>query len=223
MATNKWDTEAAIVAAEGAQALYKQDKAELDPRLQSGCMPGLVADTAQLRAGTAEVTSAKSSKVAARMTKDDLIDGTAAVVMGMREALKRGRVDPAVKKAAGVGKSVQPGRASTARDAAKSMLDAYTANADAFRAAGILPVDLDLLRSRHEALCLAEGETVSKRVAAKLTVGQRKELQARVEAAVDHVIGVAQVAFVNKPDRARLYRDLVPAAAATKKKDPKPA
>ncbi|MCU0664132.1 MAG: hypothetical protein MUC50_17615 [Myxococcota bacterium] len=223
MATIKWDTEAAIVASEATQALYKQDKAELDARLQSGCVPGLVADTAQLRLGTAEVTSAKSVKVATRMTKDELIAGTAAVVMGAREALKRSRVEAAVKKAAGVGKSVQPGRASTARDAAKSMLDAYAANPDAFRAAGILPADMELLRSRYDALCLAEGDAVGKRVAAKLTVRQRKELQARVEAAVDHIIGVAQMAFVNKPDRAKLYRDLVPTAATSKKKKPVPA
>ena len=157
------------------------------------------------------------------MTKDQLIAGVGGTVMAVREALKRSRVDQAVKKAAGVGKSVQPGRAFTARDAAKSMLDASATNSDAFRSAGILPADLDLLRSQYEALCLAEGETVSKRVASKLTVGQRKEIQARLEAAVDHIIGVAQVAFVSNPDRAKLYRDVVPAAATPKKKAPMPA
>jgi uncharacterized protein YcfJ len=40
---------------------------------------------------------------------------------------------------------------------------------------------------------------------------------------VDHIIGVAQVAFVNKPERAKLYRDVVPAAPTSKKKAPKPA
>jgi hypothetical protein len=223
MARTKWKPEECITAADAVLELVKKDKAALEPRLQSGCVAGLTADVGQLRSGTAVATSARATKVSARMSKDELVARIGDQVMAYREALRRGRVADTVKKAAGVGKAVAAGRASLARAAAQTMLDAAAANTDAFRAAGILPADLDALRALYEALLVAENEAVNQRVAAKLSVSQRREIQDRVETAVDHIVGVAQVAFVADPAHAKLYRDVVPGSAAGKKAPVKPA
>jgi hypothetical protein len=208
-------------AGEQGLELVKKDKAKLQGRLEAGVLEGLAEDVRLLGNQTSSALTARVQKKAATQEQNEVAEELSALVGAVRSVLKLTAQETAVRKAAGVGRKLTAKSVKTVLAAADMVIEAYGIYADAMRAAGVLPADVDTLIGKANALAAADQVQEGRKVASKLSTVERNKVQKRVEAGLMKLIAAAEMQFVvADPERVALYKALVP--ARSKKRKPRP-
>jgi len=208
-------------AGEQVAELLKQDKAKLQPRLEAGVIEGVLEDVRLLSNTMSTAITARVQKKAATQAQNDVAAELASRVMAVRSAVKITGQSAVVRKALGVGRVVSAKSVKSVLAGANMVVEAYAKHADAMRAAGVLPVDVETMTGLANALADADQAQEMKKVASKLSTAERAKVQKRLEGALMKIIAAAGLQFgVTDPERAAQYAALIP--AKPKKRKPKP-
>ena len=185
-------------------------KDRLERRLGPGTLDGLKEDLDAL-AQAGDQTAAKITELKGYTgTQDEMLRRSATWAAAIREALKRGAAPADVLKAAGVGGTFKEGKVDSTLASLSTIIDAYGRFPDAFRAAGVLPEDVDA--GRRYVVSLTEADLVQERAKAKKlgTTREHNALRRRIETAVDRIRGAGILHFHDTPNTAARFAALVP-------------
>ena len=197
--------------------LLKADRPKIEPRVGSGLIDGLVADLPLLRDIAVWVTDARQAKKAATKGQTNAAELLFTLVMAGRAAIKFKKLDAEVCTRAGVGKTMSLKVVKSVLDGAEMMVQAYAQFPDQLRGAGILPADIDQLQALRAQLTTIDVAQETAKLTSKEKTRLRNEAHKRVKDSIASIVGAAELAFVNKPERLALYRALVPSRSSAKK------
>lgn len=206
----KWDHGSDYVAGLKAYELAQEFKASLEPRLPSGLLEGLKEDLDKLALAGDESKSKVAEVKGFTGTRAQAIDQSVLWCSTTREALKRAQSPADVKKAAGVGTAFSRTRSDGVVASVRAVLDAYDRFPDAFRAAGVLPVDMEAGKQLANALTDAEMAQETAKVRKTQTTAMRNALRKRIEAAVDRIRGAGLLQYRTHAPTATRFAALVP-------------
>lgn len=218
-ATPKWAPGDVSRVGRGALELANKHKASIEPRLSAGLLDGLKADLDTFDGKQSAATVARESLREATRGQDSAADTANARLALARGAIVRANLGPQARAAFGLSLRPNPGKISSVLAA----LDAFDAGAtrhpDLVRSAGLLTADLEKLRQLRATLAASDATQEATKLNRKLPVIDRKQAQVRIERAVDAIINGGVLAFADDPAAVALFRALVPARPATKKKN----
>ncbi len=218
-ATPKWAPGDVSRVGRAALSLATKNKASIEPRLSAGLLDGLVADLDVFDGKQSAATLAKESLREATRGQNAAGEAASSFLGLARSAITRSGANATVRAAFGLSLRPNPGKVQSVITA----LDAFEAGAarapDVVRAAGILTADLDKLRALRGALAASDANQEATKLTRKLPLLDRKQTQVRIEKAVDAIINAGAMAFADEPAVVALFRALVPARPAAKKKN----
>lgn len=207
----KWGIERTVAHAKEARALGQEHLADLQPRLAAGLMDGFAADLAHLEA----LQTGRPAKIdevkGLTGSQGDLAEKGAQWAADIRETVRRRSSGEGLRKAVGVGRSVQAARAKSVATAIEAILTAAGERPDEVRACGILESDLTrgkaLLASLNGASTIQDDGMIQK----KDLTHAKDTTQIRVEAAIEAIAtaGLLQYRDAN-PALAQRFRALIP-------------
>lgn len=144
--------------------------------------------------------------------------------MVMREALQRSGASKGVLRAAGVGTTVSKASVPRVVGAADQMLKAAEKHAEAFRAAGLLPSDLEQLALLRASVADADTAQVETKASGAMKTAERNALGLRIQKAVEAIATAGLVQFHARPGVSARFRALIPSGGRrAKPATPSPA
>jgi len=206
-----WKIEETITSGTEAHELATRFKPELEPRLGAGVIDGLGADTQELRGNASDAASTRVGAKAATLDEGTALRNGALIVAAVRATIRRTfAADKAIQRSFGVGAPVNANSIGSVAAGLRIVLSAADKNPEAAREAGILPADLDDARTALAALVTADQDQAGHKLTAKQATARRAATQLRVEAAVLKIVGVATLAFRNRPDVLAQFAAVIP-------------
>jgi len=197
-------------AGQAILGLTDKDKAKLEQRLPAGTLAGLAADLPDLDDSADAQKTARVGKRAATLTQEEVATRLARKLQDLRDAGRIAGLPREVLVAMGVGKALRPGVVRTVTSGADAMIAAYAEHTTALRAAGVLPVDLEVISQLRLQLQSADELQENRKLTAKEKTALRNRVQARVEDAIARVVAAATLALADDPVRVASYRALLP-------------
>ena len=216
-----WELSEAISSARKTlKALEKYGK-ELEPRLPAGAVDGLKADLAVMAESKVSRPAYRKTALAKTKSERTLAKEGADILSRLRYSIKVCPAStPEVLKAVGVGSQVNPGKTTSVAESLKAMVEASKVYVDIFRAAGILPDDLNEARDFMTSLLGADEAQQETQYTKKELTELKNAAQKRAEETISAVAAAGQVQFRKQPAKRAIFEKLVP---KTVKKKGKPA
>jgi hypothetical protein len=218
MAATKWGTEETIRSGHTVHALSVQHRDVIEPRAGASVIDTLKADIEQLRGEESGFEHAVLEQKVATGSQNQAAQLAADVVSGIRSTVRATFPhNKAVQTAFGVGQ----GSSNSVRSLVTSLqtiLSAADADPSRTREAGILPKDLDRARNALRDLQGTDEVQESKKLGARAASVQRRSTQSRVEEAVTRLVGIATLAFADRPEIAAQFRNALPSKGNSRKK-----
>ncbi len=210
-----WTVDEAITTGSTTYKLALAHRADLEPRLEAGLIDHLAEDVASLRGDSRGTAVAQTEKSEATADKGAVAAAGFKLAHFIRESVKRNHPsDKALQKAFGVGARTMVEKPSTVATALNGILQAAQNHPDQFKAAGLLPADLVKVKDALTGLD-AKVETQSdKKLTSKQATAAKLAVHLRVEAAVGKVLAAAGMAFIEQPEKLKLFEELLPGHAA---------
>ncbi len=206
----KWATGDAIRVGRGALVLANADRDVIERRLDAGLIDGLLADLDSLEGKQSEASRARTVLKESTRTQDAIAAEAKGFIVAARAAVARGRATKAEREAFGLSLKIHERSVSSIVRALDAFVSGATKYPAVARAASTLPEDVDRVRALRAALAAADAEQESTKVARKLPVAERNEIQVRVEDAISAIVSAGLIAFAGDPVRAARYRALIP-------------
>ena len=213
--------ENAYRSGEQLSELLKKDRPRIEPRVGAGIIDGMFADMPVLRESTLDARDARRAKKTATLGQDAAALSLFARVMAARVALKRGKLDKEVLARAGVGKSITVKVVASVLDGARAILEAYAAFPDLLRSVGVLPSDIEQIRTLAASLETVDAAQEHTKVTSKEKTATRNAALKRVKDAISIIVGAAGLQFVDDPGRLALYEAILPSKKSARPAAPK--
>ncbi len=210
-------------AGEQILELVKTDRSRLEPRLAAGLIDGLAADLPLLLDAAMQAADTRQAKKASTKTQVAAAERLQDQVMALRSVLRMRKAPAELCTLAGVGKPVKSGVVGSILESAALMLSAYDSRPADFRLLGVLPADIEAVRTLYGQLASADQAQEALKVTAREKTARRNAAHKRVQEAIAAIAGAAELAFLGRPDRLELYRSLVPRRPAPSRKPANPS
>jgi hypothetical protein len=207
---------------EQLKALIKSDRAKLDPRVPPGCIDGMIADLPLLRSDALDAVDARQARLAATKGQGNAASVLYELVMAARFSCKLSKLDSEVLSRMGVGKPMQTKVVKSVLQGAQLVVQAYAQFPDQMRLAGLLPADMDRIQALTAQLTTADDVQEATKLTSKEKTAARNAAHKRVKNAIATIIGAADLAFLDNPERRALYRALLPTKRSAGKPAPTP-
>jgi hypothetical protein len=213
----EWSAETAITTGSNTYKLASQHRADLEPRLEAGLIDHLAEDVATLRGDARGTVVAKVEKTASTSDKGAEAAKAAVLVGAIRKTVKENHADDkAMQKTFGVGTKVVVEKHSTVTKALGLIVAAAANHPDQFRAAGLLPADLERVKAALLSLDTKVETQSEKKLTAKQATAAKLAVHLRVEQAFGKIQAAAGMAFLDQPEKLKLFEELVPGHASAK-------
>lgn len=195
-----------------------QDK--LVSRLPAGLQEGLKADLTGLSGLVADAAEARTTAKGATAGQDTAAENAAAIITGIRGAVRKSGMPASVGKAYGVGAKVDPRLVRTVLANGAVILERAAKQPEEARAAGVLDTDLAELRTLLQSLATVDEEQERIVAAKPMTTGERNKAARRVLDAVKRVSAAGELAFARDPELRAQFDALDQGPKRTRKKAP---
>jgi hypothetical protein len=198
----------------------------LEPRLDAGNIDGLGADIDLLSSSGADRKAGKTTQKGKTGKKRDLGEEGKEMVMSIRDSAKRTRgISQGTRTALGVGESIDPKSTKTVVAGIKACLTAFKEDPDLAAKIGLLPEDIEDIKTILAGLDTAEASQVETIGSNKDKTFDRNAVQMRIEAAVDMIAARGRLAFRNDKDLQARFDALVSTKGSSNgnKDEPPPA
>ena len=221
MAANpKWAPGDVSRVGRSALALALEERGQLEARLPAGLLDGLASDLDAFDGKQCASTRAKEALREATRSQDDLARAAVDFLTVTRGAIDRARVPSAARAAFGLSLRPRADNVKSVLAALDAFADGAARHAELTRSSGLLAADLDKLAALRAALSSADAVQEATKLTRKLPTTERKQVQVRIEKAVDTIINAGALAFAHEPATLAHFRALVPARRAAKKRNP---
>lgn len=221
MAANpKWAPGDVSRVGRSALALAVKERGQLEARLPAGLLDGLASDLDAFDGKQSASTRAKEALREATRSQDDLARASVDFLTITRGAIDRARVPSAARAAFGLSLRPRADNVKSVLAALDAFGDGAARYAELTRSSGLLAADLDKLAALRAALSSADAAQEATKLTRKLPTTERKQVQVRIEKAVDTIINAGALAFAHEPATLAHFRALVPTRRAAKKRHP---
>lgn len=218
-ATPKWAPGDVSRVGRAALELATDKKAVIEGRLPAGLLDGLKADLDTFDGKQSASTLAKESLREATRNQDLAARAANDFLSLARAAITRAVVPGNARAAFGLSLRPTISKVQSLVTALDAFIDGATRYPEVARGAGVLTGDLDRLRTLRDALSSADASQEATKLKKKLPVIDRKQAQVRIEKSVDTIINAGALGFADDAAVVGLFRALVPARPAAKKKN----
>lgn len=213
----KWEIGATISAGNNAYALAMNYRNDLEPRLQPDELEQFKANIAELdarRSGQTENLVEQKSKT---LGQDEQAAKLRSTVVSIRNIVKNnGAASPDILKAFGVGERITSAISNVVAGG-NIIVSAYNTYTDWSNSAGIIEADITEITNLVSQLVKAEAVQGNAMFTRKSKTMDKNVLQRAVEDEVSKISALGQHIFHNRDAAvARLFEDLIPAAAKVK-------
>jgi aminoglycoside phosphotransferase family enzyme len=199
--------------------LIKKDRTKIEGRLEAGTIDGFQTDLTLTKAESTGAVVARQSKKAATVSQADQIASLSVLVQAVRNGCKLKELSREILTDVGVGKPMNRSVKSVT-DAATLVINAYASHVDELRRAGVLPADIEKITALRDRLTESDVTQEHRKTSSKDQTQARNAAHKRLIKAMTAIIGAAELAFAEDPERLALYRALRPTMSAAKKPAP---
>jgi hypothetical protein len=178
-----------------ALGLAQAHQTELDPRLPADLLPGLVADLTALGVVVPAAAQARAQVKVATQMRGAAVGRAIDCVGAVRRAVRDAGAPPEVRRAYGVGMSLDKRRPNAIKTAVGLIVDRLDEHPEDAAAFGIVQSDIDTVKALHAGVEAASTAQAQKRASAPQTTKERNRTANRILAAVRRIRGAGVLAF----------------------------
>ncbi len=208
----KWSSAVVTRVGRAALVLAQQHEAVLAPRLAAGLVDGLSADLDVFEGKRAQVPVARETLRSATQAQNEVAKQAQTFLVAARAAIIRSGASASQRAGFGLKLPVEPRRVASVVAALEAFLGGAAQAPEATRTAGLLTADLAEAQRLLASLLSADATQETKKETRKESTAERNQAQARIERAIDSIIGAARIAFLSRPDVTARFVALVPSS-----------
>lgn len=219
----KHTDETILLAGTKAHALVIQYQPVIEPRLPPMTILELADDLEQIRSALPGATVARSATRVAIAAQRTLLGRGAKLLRGIRMNVRRHSDDGDVRRAYGVGQSVNPRIAKSVLSALKLIQDRALAKPAEPATLCVTQKDLDAVKQALADIDAAFDARRKQRAAGPLSTRRRNQILNRIFSAAGDISAAGQLEFVTDVVIAQTFADLMPPTPPRKKSAKKAA
>lgn len=206
----KWSPKQIATTGRAALELAQTYQADIADRLQAGLVDALEVALDVFEGKRSEAARSTESLRTATEEQNAAAAKAHTFLSAARAAIVRSGASAAERAAFGVKLTLKSDRVSSLVACLDAIIDGGAKYPAAASAAGLLSADFARATALRDSLTSADASQETAKATRKSPVAARKAAQVTIEDSIDAIINAGTLAFIDAPDKAEQFRNLIP-------------